>query len=180
MSDYFFDNYFTLLKSRIFNLDSKKLYKTISIIKEAQKIDKKLIFFENSDDASMLNQLSIEFTKFVNLKTMYLNKSVFYSISHKHNQIENWVEKAVSNCVESGDVLLLFSLDRKNNELIDALNNGLKSGVKIITFSGYDSEIKLRKKADVDFWVDTRVKNIIRLTHQVWIYSILDYLRNEY
>ena len=48
--------------------------------------------------------------------------------------------------------------------------------IKLITFSGFDKKNLLKKKGDLNFWVNSKNYNIIEMTHHIWILSVCDYI----
>jgi len=51
--------------------------------------------------------------------------------------------------------------------------------LKLITFSGFSPDNRLRKLGDIAFWVDSSVYNFIENVHQSWLLSIVDFLSHK-
>ena len=46
--------------------------------------------------------------------------------------------------------------------------------IKVATFSGFDSNNKLRQLGDLNFWLDSKAYNIVEMTHQIWLLGVVD------
>ena len=51
--------------------------------------------------------------------------------------------------------------------------------MKIITFSGFDINNKLKKIGNVNFWVNSKKYNHIEMVHHIWLLSICDHLSKQ-
>jgi len=49
-------------------------------------------------------------------------------------------------------------------------------GLKVITLTGFLPNNPLRKLGDVNLWVDSKAYNIVEMTHNVWLLSVVDYI----
>jgi len=48
--------------------------------------------------------------------------------------------------------------------------------IPIITLSGFMNNNPLREMGNVNLWVDSKSYNIVEITHQTWLLSVVDYL----
>ena len=49
-------------------------------------------------------------------------------------------------------------------------------GLNVITLTGFLPNNPLRKLGDVNLWVDSKAYNIVEMTHNVWLLSVVDYI----
>ena len=47
-------------------------------------------------------------------------------------------------------------------------------GLRVITFSGFSPDNPLRESGDLNFWVESDQYNVVEMTHQIWLLSIVD------
>ena len=95
---------------------------------------------------------------------------------------EKWVEKAIDFYSDSGDTLILISAGNSPN-MVNAANFAKKNKInKIITFTGNDENNKLSELGDINFWVNSKVYNLIENTHQILLLSLVDLIigKKEY
>ena len=46
--------------------------------------------------------------------------------------------------------------------------------INVVTFTGFDLNNPLKKLGDVNFWIDSKAYNIVEMTHQIWLLSVVD------
>ena len=49
-------------------------------------------------------------------------------------------------------------------------------GLNVITLSGFLPNNPLRKLGDVNLWVDSKAYNVVEMTHNIWLLSVVDYI----
>ena len=49
-------------------------------------------------------------------------------------------------------------------------------GLNVITLTGFLPNNPLRKLGDVNLWVDSKAYNIVEMTHNIWLLSVVDYI----
>ena len=60
--------------------------------------------------------------------------------------------------------------------IINAAKYAKKVGCKIITLSGFSNKNKLKKLGHINLWLDSKNYNLIEMTHQTWLLSVVDFL----
>ena len=60
--------------------------------------------------------------------------------------------------------------------MVNAAELAKKLNISVITFTGFDSNNKLLKKGDLNFWVDSKAYNIVEMTHHIWLLAVVDML----
>ncbi len=89
---------------------------------------------------------------------------------------ENWMKEALKTYGDKNDLLCLISSSGESKNILKCADQAKKMGLKIITFSGFGGSNTLRKKGNLNFWVNCKNYNIIEMTHHIWILSICDYI----
>ena len=72
-------------------------------------------------------------------------------------------------------IALLISSSGNSKNIINAGIQGKKMGLNIVTFTGFSSKNKVKKIGNINFWVDSRMYNIVEITHQSWLLSAVDF-----
>ena len=60
--------------------------------------------------------------------------------------------------------------------IINGLNKAKEIGLSTITLSGFLKDNPLSSMGDINLWVDSKEYNVVELTHQIWLLSIVDYI----
>ena len=47
----------------------------------------------------------------------------------------------------------------------------------LITFTGFNKNNQLKKIGDINFWVNSRIYNIVENIHQCWLLMLVDYIK---
>ena len=74
------------------------------------------------------------------------------------------------------DLAILISSSGKSQNIVNGSEKAKKSGISVITVSGFLSDNPLRKLGDLNLWVDSPEYNIVEMTHHIWLLAIIDYL----
>jgi len=142
----------------------------------------KIMFAGNGASAAIANHASLDFTKQGKVKSVNFNESSLITAFANDFGYENWIQKAVEFYGESGDTLVLISCSGTSENVVRAAKYAAKSGISVITFTGFDYDNPLSKAGDINFWLDSRAYNIIEGIHQIWLLSICDLIigKKEY
>jgi D-sedoheptulose 7-phosphate isomerase len=57
---------------------------------------------------------------------------------------------------------------------IEAAKLAKKSGIKVVTFSGKNSQNSLRQLGDINYYVDSKAYNIVEGIHMMWLTTVID------
>ena len=90
---------------------------------------------------------------------------------------KEWVRKAVEFYGDKGDVGIFISSSGKSLNIINGCYAGKKKKFNsIITFSGFKKNNQLKKKGNINFWVNSSEYNLVENAHQFWLLLIVDLL----
>ena len=161
------------------------IQKIISAKKEilnASNNGNKLIFAGNGASASIANHASLDFTKQGKVKSINFNESAFITAFANDYGYENWISQALSFHAKEGDIVVLISSSGTSKNIVNAAKYCNVSGIKVITFTGFDNDNPLKTCGDINFWLDSKAYNIIEGIHQLWLLSICDLIigKTEY
>ena len=60
--------------------------------------------------------------------------------------------------------------------MINGAKRAKNMGLNVITLTGFLPNNPLRKLGDVNLWVDSKAYNIVEMSHNVWLLSVVDYI----
>ena len=178
----FFDNYFKILRESMIAVDLDMLKQATELISSTSQNGGKTIIVGNGGSAATASHVSIDLTKNANIRAVNFNEADLITCFSNDYGYERWVEKALAFYGDAEDLVILISSSGSSKNIIRGAQKAKNMGLKLITFSGFDSDNPLRRLGDINFWVDSRAYNIIEMTHTVWLVSIVDRIigRMEY
>jgi len=105
------------------------------------------------------------------LKRFIFKKCLICStIKHYYILIKNYGKK--------NDLLILISSSGKSKNMINAVKQAKKKNFyKIVTFTGFNKNNTLKKKGDINFWVDSKNYNSIESAHHLYLLMIVDMVK---
>lgn len=87
---------------------------------------------------------------------------------------EHIYAKALETSVCAGDLLIAISSSGNSQNIINAAQMARSKGARIVTFSGFSAENKLRGHGDINFWCDSSDYGIVEVGHQLILHTITD------
>ena len=172
----YFKNYFSTIKNNLDAIDVYKLEKIIKLITRVSKNKGKVIIVGNGGSASIASHLTVDFINAAKIKAMSFNDSSIITCFSNDYGYENWVSKALDCYAEDGDLVVLISSSGQSKNMINGAKRAKYMGLNVITLTGFLPNNPLRKLGDVNLWVDSKAYNIVEMTHNVWLLSVVDYI----
>lgn len=172
----FFKNYFSLFNKILANTDSCKLEKLSNLIISANKKKKKVIIVGNGGSASIASHITIDFINAAKIRAVNFNDPSIITCFSNDYGYENWVSKALECYANFGDVLILISSSGQSENMLIAASKAKSMNVDVITLTGFSSDNHLRQLGDINLWVDNNSYNMIEMTHNIWLLSVIDYI----
>ena len=169
-----------LYKSKISNktiIDD--LLKVQYLRQEAHLKGKKVIFAGNGGSAAMASHCAVDLTKNAGVRAINFNEADLITCFANDYGYEKWVEKAVDFYGDSEDVMVLISSSGNSMNMVNAAKKAKKMNIHVVTFTGFDSNNKLKSEGDINIWVDSHLYNIVEMTHHIWLLSIVDIIENK-
>ena len=172
----YFKNYFLTIKKNLDSIDVDKLEKIINLITRVSKGKGKVIIFGNGGSAAIASHLTVDFINAAKIKAISFNDSSIITCFSNDYGYENWVDKALEYYAEDGDLVILISSSGQSENMINGAKRAKLMGLNVITLSGFLPNNPLRKLGDVNLWVDSKAYNIVEMTHNIWLLSVVDYI----
>lgn len=171
----FFLNYYDEIYKSLLQINNKDKLKALNIIKKL-KSKNKIIFVGNGGSSSISSHCATDFNKILKKRSITFNDTNLITCYANDYGHENWMSEAVKSFGDKGDILILISSSGKSKNILNCAKTAKKRGLKIITFSGFSKNNRLKKMGHINFWVNSKKYNIIEMTHHIWIVSFCDYL----
>tara|TARA_Y100000590_G_C15734943_1_gene1018238 strand:- start:3256 stop:3813 length:558 start_codon:yes stop_codon:yes gene_type:complete len=176
MNKDFFTDYFKLMQDAMEAINKDDLLTAANMIQLVSQNGKKLIVAGNGGSAAMASHVSVDFTKAAGIRAINFNEADLLTCFANDYGYEKVFEKSVEFYGDSGDLLILISSSGSSANVLNAAKVAKKLGLKVITFSGFDSKNPLRQLGDLNFWVNSKAYNIVEMTHHIWLLCLADFI----
>ena len=172
----FFNSYYELLNNKVGSINSDLLLNVASYINDTKNNSGKVIIIGNGGSAAIASHVTIDLTKAAGIRAINFNESSLLTCLSNDYGYENWAKEAIDYYAEKNDLVILISSSGHSKNIINCAIKCKEKGLPIITLSGFMKNNPLRKMGDVNLWVDSESYNIVEITHQTWLLSVVDYL----
>jgi len=166
----YFDRYRAALE---INIDAE-LINSRDIILSAKSKNKKIMLIGNGGSSAIASHAIVDFTKQAGVRSVNFNDPSLITCFANDYGYDQWLKMAIKNYSEKDDVLIAISSSGNSENIVQAINEASKKFIKIITFTGFDKDNRVKQLGDVNFWLDSRAYNIVENTHQIWLLAICD------
>ena len=175
----FIVNYIDEFNSAISKVKSQK--------KEVEKIYETLIKFQNKKSihifgnggsASIASHFSMDLTNNSNIKCYSYNDPTLITCFSNDFKYENWISRVLQKYGKKDDLLILISSSGKSKNMLNAVTTSKKMKFSnVVTFTGFDIENPLKKKGDINIWIDSKNYNVIENSHQFYLLLLVDMIK---
>jgi len=166
----YFDRYRDALKIDVEN----KLIESKNVILNAKQNNRKIIIVGNGGSSAIASHAIVDFTKQGGVRAVNFNDPALITCFANDYGYEKWLKKAVEFYADDGDVLIAISSSGNSENIVQAIETANNMGLKVITFSGFDKNNRIKQLGDVNFWLDSCAYNIVENMHQIWLLAICD------
>ena len=149
----FFDSYYELLNNKVDCVERNLLLNVATYIRDAANNSGKIIIIGNGGSASIASHVVVDLTKAANIRAINFNEASLLTCFSNDYGYERWAEKAIEFYADKDDLVIITDKGQ-----VIRTNNPLK------------------EVGNVNLWVDSKIYNIVEMTHQIWLLSVVDYL----
>ena len=134
--------------------------------------------FGNGGSASISNHFSLDLNNNSNLKCYNYNDPALITCFANDFGYANWISKSINKFGKKGDLLIAISSKGESKNMINSIKEAKKKKFKsIITLTGFNKNNSLRKKGDINLWVNSSVYNIVENIHQFYLLLLVDMIK---
>lgn len=134
----------------------------------------KVVFVGNGGSAGIASHLAIDLAKNGNVPAACFNDGGMITCLANDYGFDNWIRHAVRQNCSSLDTLVAISSSGASKNILNAVEEALERGLKVVTLSGFKSGNPLSHTGHVNFWVNSRAYNIVETVHQFLMMSVID------
>lgn len=177
--DQFLENYFNdffVVCYKFLNNDKNKnnLNKLVNILKRTKRKNRTIYLIGNGGSSAIAEHMAIDLTKNARLRAMAVSGSPLLTTFSNDYGYEKVFQKAIESFANKNDILIAISSSGRSKNILNACNAAKKKMMKVFTFSGFGRNNPLRKKGDINFWVNSKSFGYIELIHNLLIHYIND------
>ena len=170
----FYEKYFKSIYENLQSVESSALDEAVALLKETSDAGGKVIFGGNGGSSAMASHVAVDLTKNAGIRAINFNESDLITCFANDYGYEEWIKKSIEFYADPDDMVVLISSSGRSQNVINAGKIAKERGMKLITFSGFQSDNPLRALGDLNFWVDNSEYNIVEMTHHVWLLAMID------
>ena len=175
MNETWLKEYFKLYKKPLFN--DEVISQLLELKDDLEKINnngKKTMIMGNGGSAAISSHVAVDFSKNANIRMVNFNEADLITCLANDYGYEYWMSKSIEIYGDQGDQVILISSSGNSENVLNASNVAKDKGCKVITFSGFDEQNRLKLSGDLNFWVDSRAYNVVEMIHHIWLLAVCD------
>lgn len=181
-----FDHEDIFLKMRMDLNYFVKLNEVINLLVDTLKNNNKILICGNGGSASDAQHLTAEFVsrfkkerQALSVIALTTNTSILTAIGNDYS-FDVIFKRQVEALGNSNDVLIGFSTSGNSNNIVEALNQAKKQGLKTVLFTGNGKDLKCEEYSDYTFKVPSLDTARIQEGH-VFLYHLLaEFVEKEF
>ena len=168
-------NYYSAIHKLLENISVTKQKKSIDLdsgISEVAKLiqlqsslNKKLIFIGNGASAAISSHQATDFWKNGGIKAVAFNDASLLTCISNDFGYEYVFQKPIEMFAEEGDVLIAISSSGRSKNIINAVEEAKKKGLRVITLSGFQEQNPLRQSGEYNFYVPSSLYGHVEILH---------------
>lgn len=151
----------------------------VQYLMEAKAYSKKLLLIGNGGSATVADHMAEDFAKVGGIRAMAFNNGPLLTCLGNDYSFEQIFEKAVEIYGDEGDVLFAISSSGKSLNIIKGVEAAKKSGLKVITLSGFQLGNPLSRFGDINIHTSSVSYGVVENAHSVIIHYFLDYVSGK-
>jgi len=168
-------DYFERYRASLFGAEVRQsLIELKRMLVKCQAAGKKTIVAGNGGSAAIASHCAVDFTKNARVRCVTFNEADLITCLANDFGYELWLAKALEFHADEGDVCVLISSSGESENIVKAAEYAQSRRLKLVTFTGFAPNNRLRKLGELNFWVDSRAYNIVEMTHHIWLLAVCD------
>jgi D-sedoheptulose 7-phosphate isomerase len=180
------ENYFTIIKNTLDQLDRKEINKAINVLIKARNEKKNIFIMGNGGSAATASHFAGDFNKGLSLnrterfRYFCLNDNLptILSLANDVSYEVIFVEQ-LKNFLDDGDVIVGISGSGNSKNIINAVEYAKQKGNTIIGLSGYNGG-KLFELSDVKLHVPIENMQVVEDIHMVFDHLMMQVIDQNY
>jgi len=145
----------------------------------AKSPKKKMMFIGNGGSAAIASHQALDFFLNCGIKATAFNDPCFLTCMANDFGYENVFAKQILPVAEKGDVLVAISSSGKSPNILKGVEAAREKYCHIVTMSGFKPDNPLRKKGDINLYVNSESYRFVEASHYLYLDFILEMVIGE-
>ena len=167
-------NYKLKLQYLIDEIDENFINSLVKKIKLVNKKKGKIFIIGNGGSISTANHISVDLSKNAKIDTIQLFNSNLITCYSNDYGYENWISKTIDHFLNSKDLVIFLSVSGNSKNLLNAAKTCIKKKINTVALTGLSKKNKLNKIVKNNFWVNSKIYNLIHDAHKYWFLLMVD------
>ena len=151
----------------------------VQALTSARENDKTLYFIGNGGSTGVAVHMAADFQKTGNFKTRtFYDPSLITCMANDYGY-EYVFSKPLELYAEAGDVLVAISSSGNSANIVNAADAAKEHGCRVVTFTGFSPDNKLRAKGDINVHVPSYSYGIVESLHNMMLQQVIDEIQDE-
>lgn len=150
--------------------------KNVFSLIETKPSSNKVIFMGNGASYTIANHASLDYMSQIGVTTMVVSDPAVLTAFSNDFGYDQALKRFVQINYNPGDILVCISSSGNSQNVVNAAEYVKTLGGNVISFTGFSKDNKLSRIADQNFWVDSKVYNVVESIHNLWLAMICDLL----
>ncbi len=173
----YFKNYFQKYNEILSDIEISNFIKLEKLLKSYKNKKNRVFIFGNGGSSSISSHVATDLTKICKIKALSLSDHNLITCFANDYGFENWIVESVKSFINKEDLVILISSSGQSKNVINAAKFCKRNKIKLVTFTGFNKNNKLKKLGVLNFWVNSKKYNFVENIHQTWLLSIVDKIK---
>ena len=156
-------------------VDNSNLLDLVTYLRAVEDVAGKVFLVGNGASSAIASHCSLDLCN-VGVEAMaFTDPSMLTAYANDYGY-DSSVVHFLGTYANDGDTVILISSSGKSRNMLKGAGWAKEHNLNVITFTGFSKDNPLSKLGDMNFWVDSKVYNIVECMHMIWLTAVIDEL----
>lgn len=146
------------------------------LLRAADLNNSKVLLVANGGSAAIASHAQNDLVKACGIRAMVFTEQPLLTALANDNGYESVYDLPTSVWADAGDIMIAISSSGNSENILRAVKVANKSGIAVITLSGFDEGNALRKLGDINLYSNSSEYGIVENVHSIITHSLTDSL----
>lgn len=171
----YFNDFSKALKNFIENASNEMLLERIGkIVSHAHLTGSTIYLIGNGGSAAIAEHMAIDMTKNAKMRALAFSSAATITCISNDLNYENVYKKLIAAYCKKGDVLFAISSGGESANIINAVHEAKKIGMKVVTLTGFNKFNSISNLGDENIWIESHAYGYVEILHNLLLHYISD------
>ena len=146
----------------------------VTLFSAAKANKKQMFFIGNGGSSAIASHMTADFMKNGGMRTCNLYDSAVTTCMGNDYGYECIFSKPLEFLMDEGDLLVAISSSGNSQNIINAIETAIKQKARIVTFTGFREDNKVKHLGDLNVYVPIEHYGIVESIHNLLLQQIVD------